>query len=373
MNAPTSLIPLVEANPAMVLLEPVKFDQFYDEVAREVRSHVPDLTTEKGRKAVASLAFKVTKTKTAIDDARKALTEEKRAEIKKVDEAGKVIRDKLDSLRDEARAPLTQWEEAEKARAERCKAITDGIRRDSAVSLDDTSHTVAARLDAIKLIEITEAEFTETHAVAVALWRNAIEALSSAHVRLLREEDERAELIRLRAAEEERQRVAEQERQAAEAKAAEERAEQARKEEAARAADEAKAREEAEQARIAQAVKEAEETACRQAEQAAADALAAQQRAHDEALALERRRAEEAEADRKAQADRIAREEAKREADAKAEADAQAAREANRAHRGKIMLATKTAIMSHGVGEATAKALVLAISAGDIPHVSIKF
>ncbi len=160
----------------------------------------------------------------------------------------------------------------------------------------------------------------------------------------------------------------------------------------AREEAEAKAREAAEAARAAAAsdltAKEAAEAIQREAEAAAkaaeeearanAEAAAraereAAERAHAEALAAEKRRADEAEAARKAEADRIARETAAREAEEKAAADAAAARAADIEHRTKIMGAAKQAIMGHGVGESTARAIILAIAAGDVPNVSIKF
>lgn len=366
MNAQTALAPIVEANPSLVLLEPEKFDRFYEEVAREVRSHVPDLTTPSGRKAIASLAFKVTKTKTAIDDARKTLTEEARAQIKKVDEQGKLIRDRLDALRDEARKPLTDWEAAEEARAAKAKEITDAIRRDAEVSIDDTSETVAGRLDLLRSLELTEELFGDTLVIARELRRKAIEALESAFARLKQAEADRAELARLKAAEEERQRREAEERAEAEAKAQAEREERERAEAAERARK-------AEEERVAQAAREAEERAKAEAERTAAAAAEAKEKAHQEELAAEKRRADAAEAARRAEADRIAQERAQQEAAAKAEADAKAKREADIAHQSQIMGEAKAAIMSHGVGEATAKTLVLAIKAGTVPHVTIIF
>jgi hypothetical protein len=374
MNAPTSLIPLVEANPAMVLLEPVKFDQFYDEVAREVRSHVPDLTTNKGREAIASLAMKVSKTKTAIDDARKTLTEDARAQIKKVDEQGKIIRDKLDALRDEVKQPLVEWRAAEDERIAACQRVIDGLKRDGLVTNDDTSETVAGRLDLVRAVEITAERFQEFEDLAKTLRESAIQSLEAGAERLRIAEEERAELARLRAAEEERQRQAEADRIAAEAKAAEERAEQERKEAAARAEREAEEREAAERQRIADAAAAAERAATEAAARAAEEARQAQERQHAEALAAERRRTEEAEAARQAEIDRAARAEAQRLADLQAEADAQAAREADRAHRGQIMGAAKEAIMEAAkVSEKAAKDIVLAIAAGSIPAVTIRF
>lgn len=89
---------------------------------------VPDTTTDKGRKEIASLAYKVSRSKTAIDDAGKALVADIKARASKIDAARKKARDTLDALRDEVRAPLTEWE-AEQARIEREKAEAEAAER----------------------------------------------------------------------------------------------------------------------------------------------------------------------------------------------------------------------------------------------------
>jgi hypothetical protein len=81
------IVTLVEATPSLVLIDKEKFSQFYEAMKEECDAHEPDLTTEKGRKAIASLAYKVARTKTAIDDAGKALNEEARARINAIDES----------------------------------------------------------------------------------------------------------------------------------------------------------------------------------------------------------------------------------------------------------------------------------------------
>lgn len=89
---------------------------------------VPDASTEKGRKEIASLAYKVSRSKTAIDDAGKTLVADIKARASKIDAARKKARDTLDALRDEVRAPLTEWE-AEQARIEREKAEAEAAER----------------------------------------------------------------------------------------------------------------------------------------------------------------------------------------------------------------------------------------------------
>jgi colicin import membrane protein len=352
----TDIVALVEATPVVVLTDRQKFSDFYEAMKAECDAHAPDLTTEKGRKAIASLAFKVARTKTAIDDAGKKLNEEARARINAVDEARREIRAQLDALKEEVRRPLTEWEEAEKVREEKAQAELARLREAGRVEFMDTAEDVKARIAALEATAIDADLFRESAGIAEAARTDAIAALQAAHARLEREEAERAELERLRAEAAERERIEAEKRDA---------------EEAERQRIEA---EKAEQERLARIQAEAEERARQEAERKAQEEREAAERAHAEALAAERRRAEEAEAAAKAELDRIAREEAERAAVAEREAAEQARRAADREHRGKIMGVAKEAIMEAGpVNEAAARAIVLAIAAGNVPAVSIEF
>nr|WP_303705463.1 hypothetical protein [Brevundimonas naejangsanensis] len=362
----TALVAQVNANPGLVLLDKERFNQFYEAIKAETDKLVPDLTTEKGRKEIASMAFKVAKTKTAIDAAGKLLNEEARAKINIVDAARRDIREKLDALKDEVRRPLTEWEAKEEERVTACEALIGRMKAAAIVPLEDTAQSVADRLAEVKAFALDEGQFQTLLPAALQQQAATVETLTAAHARLVKEEADRAELERLRAEAAER---AERERAEAEAKAAAEAAERAKQEAEARAARAA----EEEKARIEAAAKAAEEAARAQAEAAARAEREASERAHAEALAAEKRRADEAEAARQAEADRIARETAAREADEKAAAEAAAARAADIEHRSEIMGTAKQAIMGHGVGEQAARAIVLAIAAGDVPNVSIKF
>lgn len=365
-NSQTALVAQVEANPGLVLLDRERFNQFYEQVKAETDKLVPDTSTAKGRKEIASMAFKVAKTKTAIDEAGKRLNEEARAQINKVDASRREIRDRLDALKEEVRRPLTEWEAAEEKRVDTCKAVIERLKAATVVSLQDTSATVRARWTEARALALDEGQFQDMLPMARHAQDSAVSTLETAHARLVKEEADRAELERLRAEAAER---AERERQEAEAKAAAEAAERARQEAEARAVRAA----EEEQARIDAAAQRAEENARAAERRQAEEERLAAERAHAEALAVEKRRADEAEAARRAEAARIAREAAEREAAEKAAADAAAKRAADQEHRGKIMGSAKQAIMGHGVGEQTARAIVLAIASGDVPNVSIRF
>ena len=91
-------------------------NELFEHIAQEVRSHVPDVTTKKGRDAIGSLAMKVSKSKTLIEKCGKELVAEQKAQIKLIDDDRIAIVKKFDQLRDEILAPRDAWEKAEEDR-----------------------------------------------------------------------------------------------------------------------------------------------------------------------------------------------------------------------------------------------------------------
>lgn len=362
----TDIATIVAHNPVIVLVDAGKRDDLYAHIRREVEAFTPDLTTKKGRDAIKSLAFKITRTKTAIDGAGKALNEEARAKINVVDAARRDARDTLERMAAEVRKPLDDWEDAEEARVNECREDIAAFKRAGVVTLEDTAASVRERGADLWNQAIDPERFQDLTDEAEAAKATSVDALKAALARLTKEEADRAELEKLRAEAAERERV-----EAEKAEAARVEAEiKAAQEFAARDA-ERRAREEAE--RIAAAEKAAEDRARAAAEQAAEAERNRVQREHEAALAAERAKAAEAERLREAEADRIAEVERQRAAAEAAARAEQERREKNRQHVAKIMGEAKAAIMSCGVTEEVAKAIVLAIKANTIPHVGITF
>lgn len=75
-----------------------------------------DISTDKGRKSCASIALKIAKSKTFLDDCGKGLVDGQKKEIKKIDDLRKLIRDGLDAFKEEYRRPLTEFEDREEKR-----------------------------------------------------------------------------------------------------------------------------------------------------------------------------------------------------------------------------------------------------------------
>lgn len=350
----TDIAVQVERDHSIVLFDTEKFDVWYEKLKANAPTDA-DVSTKKGRDTLRSYAADIRSQKAAIDRDRLRLTKEWREMTSQVNDAGKLINERLDKLADEVRQPLTEYEEAEKARVAQCRAVIDGLKAAAVVTMEDTASDVRDRGMSVWSTKIDADRFGDMAGEAEAAKGIAVETLKAALARLTKEEEDRAELAKLRAAEEERTRI--EEEKAAAAEIERKTAEAARVEEERKAAAEKQ-----EAARLEHMREEAARLAREEADQKAAAEQAERDREHAEQLAAERRRAEEAEAAAQAERDRVAAEQAE-----------QAARDADKAHRSAVMKAAKEAIMTCGADEETAKKIVLLIRSGEVPNVTLRF
>jgi hypothetical protein len=348
----TALVVIEPTTALAVFTNAEKVDPILDAIRKIVAEFKPDTTTAKGRKEIASIANKVARSKTYLDDIGKKLTDEYKEIPKKIDANRKRIRDELDALKAEVRRPLTEWEEAENRRVQFLKDRINGIYMRGAQTQDSVH--VGLSIKDIENIAIDES-WQEFAAEAAQVKDKVLADLRACLEACLRREAEQAELARLR--EEKAKRDAEErDRRIAEAAA-----EKARKD-----AEEAAARAAAEVERKAKEEREAAERRELElklaAERAERERLAAIERAEREkqaAVEAERRRQEEAERVRLAE-----------EARAKAETERRAADEANRE---RIHLEIRDFLMSEGLPLSNAAAVVSLLSTGSIPHVSVRY
>ncbi|WP_281823125.1 hypothetical protein [Sphingobium sp. BS19] len=351
----TDVVPANANTAVAVLFDADKFDAFYAKLKADVEATPVDLTTDKGRKAIASAAAKVRTEKASIDKDRLRLTKEWRDNTAKVNGAWKGIETRMDALAIEARKPLTEWEQAEADRKTKCDAIINRLALDGMVSLDDSAADVRTRGEAVWNTQIDPELFGDQATVAEAAKAHAIATLKTALARLTREEEERAELEKLRAEAAERERA----EAAAREKVAREAAEAAEIErQKARVA----AEEKAEAERIERAKEMAAQAAQQEVQRKADEARAAMQAEHEKALQAERDRAAEIERAAQVERDRLAK-----------EADEQAKRDRDQKHKTAVMRAAKESIMTCGADEETAKKIVLLIRSGDVPNVTLRF
>jgi len=124
-----------------VFTTPGGLNSVIEVITSVARKHKPDVTTDKGRKAIASNAYQVAKCKVLLDDAGKEETAKAKEIPNKIDAARRDMRARLEDLQAEVRKPLTDWEaeqeriEAEKRAAEEAAALARQIEADHEIAL----------------------------------------------------------------------------------------------------------------------------------------------------------------------------------------------------------------------------------------------
>lgn len=323
MSEIMDLVVIEKKNAMAVFTNNDQLDPLIEAIEKEARSLVPDVTTKKGRDAIASMAHKVARSKTYIDNAGKDLVAELKALPKQIDESRRVARERLDALKDEVRRPLTEWE-AEQDRIKAEEAM-NALHAEALAMNEDFDRQLAARIES-------------DHEMAL-LMNDAFD----------REQADKA-------AEAERQRIAHEEEIKRLAAAA-----------AAREVEQ-RAQREREEAALREAALKA------QAEQAERDRIAAEQKAEADkkaAVEAERRKAQE-------EADRIRREAEQREqarlAEEKRKADEQARREADVKHRKFVGTEIVKALLANtSLSRDQAIEVLTSIKDGNIPHTGISY
>lgn len=293
-----------------------------------------DMKVKADREETRSLAAKIARSKTGLDDLGKDYVAEIKKQAGVIDAKRKLIRDRLDALKDEVRAPLTAWEDAEKARVENHESALVWIVQ--AWQLEaSTVCAIEQRIGA--LMNEYDRNWEEFAERAGEAFNASLAKLREMREAAVQAEADRVELEMLR-----RQKAEREARDAAERAAAEKAERDRLAEEAAanRAAAAAERAAQAERDRAVKAIKDAQEAAQR------AEAAAAR--------AVEEERARVAAADAKAKAE-------------------QERLERNKKHRAKIHREILADLAVAKLDTELGMLVIEAIAAGKIRNVSITY
>ena len=337
-----------------------------------------DISTPGGRKAIASLAFKIARSKTALDDMGKDLVSGLKAQSGKIDADRRLLRDGCDELKDEVRKPLTDWENAEKARTDAHEAVLAEIN--TATVFASSTPSSAEIMERVKRITelATSREWQEYKARAGQVSARVADALAVMLRTALDREAEETKRQKREREEAERRQKEHDERVAQEAR---ERAQR----EAQEAAERERQRVEAEKAAAAERARKAAAKAAQDKIDAETALRDAEQRRKNEAIeAAERLKREKAkrEADAVAAVEKLKREKeasAQRERDRIAaeqakEAAAAERREASARNRKRVTKEAVAALCaSTGLSADQAGAVFLAIAEGKVPRVTVEW
>ena len=304
------------------IFAPGTMDPILEAIRTEVTRQAAklDISTEQNRKALGSLAFKVTKSKTFIEGQRKSLVAAEKKRLAAIDSEGRRIWDILEGIAAEVRKPLTDWEQIDKDRIASHESLIMKLQEWAKPVFGATAADIRSSIHAIESLDTDKCE--EFASLAAGHKANALKELNAALNVSKEIERQKAENERLRSEASERET----------------------------------------QERAISAARIAREQAERDAEAERQRLMAEKQQAEDRAAAAERRALQAVE------------EERARAAEAKAEEEAKAARrEMNKKHVAKINAEAAAGMVADGLDEEAARLVVEAIAAGKIPHVSIQY
>jgi colicin import membrane protein len=332
---PLVSIDVATLTPATVFA-PGGVESIISKLETEVRAIPRDISTEEGREAVKSLAYKVARSKTALDEMGKELVSGIKAQAATIDAERRIIRDRCDALKVEVRGDLDAWELAEADRVALHESALVFLAEAARFSSPPSVATLQERIESVRAA--CARDWQEFQARADVLAGEAGAALANMLFTAEQAERDAAELAELRRLKAERE---EADRIAAQAKA-----------QAERAAQDAEAFAASERIRAEQ--------------QAKRDQERAEQGEREKRVAVEKAT--------KDKQRRVAAKEAAEQERQRIEAGRQAAREANKKHRAKIELAVFDGLCAvEGVNDVDANLILAALIAGKIPHISITY
>lgn len=296
------------------------------EIAARALNKDIDATSPAGREQAKSLAYKVARSKTALDEMGKEFVAELKKASGKVDADRRILRDRLDTLRDEIRKPADEYDAREERRINNHVVALGDLLALETLPHDATIISIDERQAIIRDHAMTR-NWEEFKDRADQLLARIPATLAAARDAAVKRKEEQAELERLRKAEAERV-------------------------EAERAANAERERQEREE-RIAREAMEAADIRAAAAELRACQAV--EQAIRDQTEAIERER--------------------QRIADIAAQEAAETARrEANKAHRTKINREAAADLMHiAGLKEQQAKDVVTAIAQDKIRNLEIRY
>lgn len=179
-----------------------------DKVLAEIEAKAtianPDTSTEEGRQEIRSAAYKVARTKTALDDVGKAFAADIKAELDDVNAGRKRATEFLDRLKDQIRSPLDTWEHEEKRRKADLEARVARLDVEVSALLFAPSARIAEVLAQVRGVEIDET-WAEYKLKALAARDHSVAKLETLLEQATTREAQEAELAELRKAQAQRQ------------------------------------------------------------------------------------------------------------------------------------------------------------------------
>lgn len=349
MSKESMLIDPSALNPAEIFV-PNGTDKLIKIVESEIDGFQGDVSTEEGRKEIYHLDRKIASSKAAINKLRLDYTADVRQKLSDINDEGKKFVERMEELQCQVSRPLDEWKAKEKSRVEALTERLNKIKDQYEFPLEISSGELIARRALVNDYYDCSGGFD---------WQDFLKVAGE-------ERDKALSLIDAKISQ-----VKAQEEQAAELeKLRKEAAERAKKDEDERLRKEGEERARRELEEKAERDRKSQEDAIRAEQERAAkaesDKIAAEKAAQEARDNAEKQAKEAAE---KARLEEIARQE---EESARIKTEKES-RERDKKHRAKINNEAVSAIVAMDFEEEDAKELITAIAKGKIPNVKIHY
>ena len=203
-NPDSALLKIDKMTPEQIFA-PGTMDPILEAIRTEVTRQAAklDISTEQNRKALGSLAFKVTKSKTFIEGQRKSLVAAEKKRLAAIDSEGRRIWDILEGIAAEVRKPLTDWEQIDKDRMYRHEATLASLLEAAKIPFGSDAAHLKSMIAHVEGIDPTTCE--EFASLAAGHKANALKELNAALKVSEEVERQKAENERLRSEASERE------------------------------------------------------------------------------------------------------------------------------------------------------------------------
>ena len=160
VNKNAELVELETYTPARIFSDE-GVAEIFKIIEDKVKDAPQDISTEAGRKEIASLAYKVARSKTTVDNIGKEYVAERKEALKLIDNQRKKLREGLDIIKNRVRKPLDDFEAKEAERINvRHNRIGEIFNSSQSISEFDNSEKIKNYISGIeKLVEFDWQEF----------------------------------------------------------------------------------------------------------------------------------------------------------------------------------------------------------------------
>ncbi len=205
---PGQMVTVQERSPLDIFTTPGVVQALIERVRQEsTKGFTPDLSTEKGRKEIASRARRVASAKVFLDDLGKTEVARLKALPQQVDAGRKALRDGFEAIQTDIRKPLTEWE----ARRDVLQKRLAIIQNTPATLFRADSIAIQTSIDTITATPADEATWQEFAQEATSIKLVTLATLQEMLEKAQKAEEDARELDRLK--KEEADRKAEEERE----------------------------------------------------------------------------------------------------------------------------------------------------------------